>query len=139
MQDTAPYAAQLVREQLDAGPHEGEDFFRAKFTGAGETKWFNVTPGQLAEIAAILEAPTPVVPTIDSAGITHCGSCDGTAFSFEESHPCTRSMASNAGRGITFHGDFEWFDGDDTPGVQCSDCGAIMDAPHAHGVEIDYC
>lgn len=51
------YASELLRELLERGPHEGEDFYRVKATGAGETKWFNVAPEQLEAIAGILDIP----------------------------------------------------------------------------------
>lgn len=48
------YAVAMLRELLLAGPYEGEDFFRVKATGNGETKWFNVSPEKLAKIADVL-------------------------------------------------------------------------------------
>jgi hypothetical protein len=54
------YASRMVRELLDAGPNEGEDFYRLKVAGPlpphGGTTWLNVTPAQLATIERILEA-----------------------------------------------------------------------------------
>lgn len=44
------YAASEVRSLLKRGPHSGEDFFRMKLTGDGETRWVNVTPAQLQKI-----------------------------------------------------------------------------------------
>lgn len=49
------YASELIRELLARGPSPGEDFFRMKATGQGETKWFNVSPERLEAIAAILD------------------------------------------------------------------------------------
>lgn len=48
------YAALELREQLERGSYEGEDFFRLKVTGNGETKWVNVTAEQLAKIAEVV-------------------------------------------------------------------------------------
>jgi uncharacterized protein (AIM24 family) len=53
--DGHTYAAYELFEQLKRGPYEGEDFFRLRVTGNGETKTVNVTPGQLHEIARILD------------------------------------------------------------------------------------
>jgi hypothetical protein len=49
------YAARMLRLVHDIGPHEDEGFFRLKVTGAGQSPWVNVTPGQLAAIADILD------------------------------------------------------------------------------------
>lgn len=48
-----------IRRLLDAGPSEGEDFFRLKLTGHGETQWMNVTPERMEAIAAVF-APDPL-------------------------------------------------------------------------------
>lgn len=49
------YPASEIRALLARGSVEGEDFYRLKVTGNGETKWVNVSPEQLATIAAILD------------------------------------------------------------------------------------
>lgn len=43
-----------IRRVLAAGPARGDRVFRAKFSGAVDTKTLNVTADQLARIAAIL-------------------------------------------------------------------------------------
>lgn len=48
------YAATEIQGLLKRGPHAGEDFFRMKVTGNGETRWVNITPAQLASIGAVL-------------------------------------------------------------------------------------
>lgn len=52
-----PMATRL-RELLEAGPFPGEDFYRLKVTGNGETHWMNVSPDQLAAIARVLSTTT---------------------------------------------------------------------------------
>jgi hypothetical protein len=39
---------------LNRGPQPGEDFYRMKVTGNGETRWFNVSGEKMEAIAAIL-------------------------------------------------------------------------------------
>jgi hypothetical protein len=48
------YTAGQIQDQLERGLYEGEDFFRLKVTGDGESHWVNVTPKQLAEIVEVL-------------------------------------------------------------------------------------
>jgi hypothetical protein len=48
------YAASEIQRQLERGPYEGEDFFRLKVSGDGQTKTVNITPAQLAEIVEVL-------------------------------------------------------------------------------------
>jgi hypothetical protein len=57
--------------------------------------------------------------TVRDDGTVAC-SCGSADFTYEESHPSTRRMARNADGALVFYSDFEWFDGDDTPGVECS-------------------
>lgn len=49
------YAATEVRNLTKRGPYPGEDFYRMKLTGNGETRWVNVTPEQVDAIAALLD------------------------------------------------------------------------------------
>jgi hypothetical protein len=49
------YAAREIRQQIAKGPYPGEDFFRLKLTGKGETRWVNVTPQQAERIAEALD------------------------------------------------------------------------------------
>ena len=65
MQDLMPYAASEVVRQLDRGPYPGEDFYRLRVSGNGETKAVNITPAQLVAIAHVLGAP---VEHIDPRG-----------------------------------------------------------------------
>lgn len=50
-----PYPTKELRRLMDDGPSPGEDFYRVKVTGSGETHWFNVTPDELDAITRILE------------------------------------------------------------------------------------
>jgi hypothetical protein len=52
---TETYAASMIRELIQRGPSDGDDFYRMKATGNGETKWFNVSTAQLEAIAKILD------------------------------------------------------------------------------------
>jgi hypothetical protein len=54
MTNELTYAASEMQRQLDRGPYAGEDFFRIKASGNGETHHVNVTPAQLAEIVEVL-------------------------------------------------------------------------------------
>lgn len=57
-----------------------------------------------------------------------CGNCGSTEFRYEESHPCERGMAENHGEdGLVFYSEFEWYDGDDDPGVVCTSCDTTAD------------
>lgn len=56
------YEAQEIRRLLERGTHEGEDFFRLKATGDGETRWMNVTPAQLDAVAAALDTESEPDP-----------------------------------------------------------------------------
>jgi hypothetical protein len=49
------YAATEIRGLLERGPYPGEDFFRLKVTGNGETRWLNVSAEQLGAFAAQIE------------------------------------------------------------------------------------
>lgn len=62
--------------------------------------------------------------------------CGSDEFTYDESHPSSRSQNDNRPDGISFDGDFEWYDGDDTPGVVCASCNASMDVPAE--CEIDF-
>lgn len=53
------YAANEMVRQLERGPLPGEDFFRVKVTGNGETRWVNITPAQLRSFAMILDQDAP--------------------------------------------------------------------------------
>lgn len=67
---TIPYAASMLVDMLEDGPYKGEDFYRVKVTGNGETKWFNVSPAQITAFAEIMnadDAPTPDITLITSA------------------------------------------------------------------------
>lgn len=52
------YAVDMLRHLREQGPAPGEDFFRMKATGNGETMWFNVTPTELDAITAVLDPNT---------------------------------------------------------------------------------
>lgn len=49
------YAAKEMRRQLERGPALGEEFFRLKVTGHGETRWVNIIPEELSAIAEVLD------------------------------------------------------------------------------------
>ena len=52
---TDAYYHQMEMERmLSHGPAIGEDFFRMQVTGAGSSRWINITPEELGKIAAIL-------------------------------------------------------------------------------------
>jgi hypothetical protein len=53
-QPVESYEAKELRKQLVRGPYAGEDFFRLKVTGNGESRWINVTREQLDAIATVL-------------------------------------------------------------------------------------
>jgi hypothetical protein len=57
------YLIDNLREIAARGPYPGEDFFRMKVTGDGETKWCNVTPEKLAAIIETLEGMEPKTKT----------------------------------------------------------------------------
>ena len=69
-------------------------------------------------------------------GVLTCADCRSTEFKYKESHPSEREQISNCHNTLTFRGDFEWFDGDDDPGVVCARCDAEIGQPT--GVEIEY-
>ena len=48
------YATSQIRSLMERGPSPGEDFYRLKVTGMGETNWVNVTHDELLIIAHIL-------------------------------------------------------------------------------------
>jgi hypothetical protein len=48
------YAQQELTVQLERGPYPGEDFYRLKVTGNGESKHVNISSAQLAAIIAVL-------------------------------------------------------------------------------------
>lgn len=50
----AEYRFTELRNQLNRGTYEGEDFFRLQVTGNGKTRWINITGRQLAAIALLL-------------------------------------------------------------------------------------
>lgn len=58
------YERQMLREQLERGPDPGEDFFRLKVTGRGETKWLNVSPAILTALIEAIPFPPGYVETI---------------------------------------------------------------------------
>lgn len=65
----------------------------------------------------------------DAARHWECSSCGSDEFQYDESHPSSRSMDENDESGLTFDGNFEWFDGDDSPGVVCASCDSTLDVP----------
>ena len=108
-------------------------------------EWIDMIEQQVTERLQLAESEAPAprsieaeAPVIDAGGVVHCGSCGGTEFRYDESHPSTRTQAANSNRRVTFHGEFEWFDGDSEPGAVCQACERPMDRPHWHGVEIDF-
>ena len=48
------YAAAQLYGVLEAGPAEGEDFFRLQVSGKSTSKWINVPASVVEEVAAIL-------------------------------------------------------------------------------------
>ncbi len=56
------YAASEIQRQFERGPYPGEDFFRLKVTGKGESRWVDVAPEQLADIVALLDTTAEVPP-----------------------------------------------------------------------------
>lgn len=48
------YASSEMVRIYEAGPSEGEDFFRLQVTGNGASKHVNITPDQLAAISELL-------------------------------------------------------------------------------------
>jgi len=51
---TDTYATSMI-DKLGPPPAD-EGFYRVKITGSGETKWFNISPVELAQIRAIFAA-----------------------------------------------------------------------------------
>jgi hypothetical protein len=94
------------------------------------------TPGDGEELVFYTPVPVEDPPTlVITGGYATCSACGSDRFTYEESHPSTRQMADNDGN-LTFHGDFSWFDGDDTPGVTCEGCGEHPVVPESIKVEI---
>lgn len=54
--DKIGYAASELERQLERGPYQGEDFFRLKVTGDGESRWVNITAEELEVIVRALRA-----------------------------------------------------------------------------------
>ena len=65
------YAAREIEKLTERGPSAGEDFYRLKMTGTGETRWVNVTPAQADAIRDVLEperAEAGAMSTSDGIG-----------------------------------------------------------------------
>lgn len=55
--------------------------------------------------------------------------CGSQSFRYEESHPSTRELETNAEDGLTFFSTFDWYEGDDSPGVVCDVCNGHVRVP----------
>lgn len=55
---TDTYATSMIDEL--GPPPADEGFYRVKITGDGETKWFNISPAELAAFRATLAQRTQV-------------------------------------------------------------------------------
>jgi hypothetical protein len=105
---------------------------RAAYDAVGA--WVDDPTRRAAILAALNAAPAPEhTLRVREDGTVEC-SCGSTDFTYEESHPSSRSLASNGDGTLAFYGDFEWFDGDDTPGVECGN----GHHPDTGDVTIDY-
>jgi hypothetical protein len=49
------YITQALTRILAVGPYPGEEYFRIKVTGNGETHWMNICPSELQAIIRALD------------------------------------------------------------------------------------
>lgn len=57
-----------LHELIEQGPYPGDDFFRVKVTGDGETWCFNISPEQAQAIEAILAKDSSTDPVWNELG-----------------------------------------------------------------------
>lgn len=79
--------------------------------------------------------PSGKTPATLNDGVLTC-QCGSTEFRYDESHPSTRRLHANKDGVVAFISDFEWFDGDDDPGVVCARCEAEIQLPEE--VTVDF-
>lgn len=91
----------------------------------------------MSALAALGLAPPQSVPAkLTKKGKVKCGNCGSKTFRYDEDHPSSRRMESNEDGVLAFWGHFEWFDGDDDPGVVCDACDTPAILPE--GVELGW-
>lgn len=73
--------------------------------------------------------------TVSELGELVC-ECGAKTFTYEESVPVGRTMAGNDNGRLTFWSDFNWYDGDDEPGVVCTACEEPVQVPSE--IELDW-
>lgn len=91
-------------------------------------------PETTTPVVLVLRHETEVDGVTTSEWRCSCGSSD---FRYEESHPSTREQSENTADGLVFFSHFEWYDGDDTPGVVCEGCQAVVTVPEGCAVDFD--
>lgn len=63
--------------------------------------------------------PTPPSVLLVVDGVATCPRCGGTDFEYHESYPVTRTMDDNEDGVLRFDADFDWSEGNSTPGIVC--------------------
>jgi hypothetical protein len=118
------WAARQVREVLDGGPAEGDTFFRVKVMGRVESKWVNVTFGELHAIAAALTAPGDTPPCehdLEEFSLVEDGYQRQWYTEIDEDEKVIHA---------SYHGASDWSDeGDGGEYLQCGICAKTRPVP----------
>lgn len=104
----------------------------------------NVLDAYADDLTKTIKPPKPLPKTLilvldgpdDVSRHWECSACGNDQFQYNESHPSSRTMNENDESGLTFDGDFEWYDGDSDPGVVCASCESVLVVPES--CEIDF-
>lgn len=114
--------------------HDSERTWRMQpFQWSAETiEW--VASYLKRELAQRNERQAKAIVGRDKKKTVRCSECGAKEFKYEEGHPSERTMRRNEDGCLVFWGDFEWFDGDDDPGVVCAN-GHHIDAS---AIDVDF-